>query len=384
LQPRDDTISDSQRRLDDALGQVVSLQRHEWTREWTRELALITAQAEATIANLRTEAIELRTANAAQVREAIANMAVELGTRLATLRDGAPGPQGPVGPPGPIGAVGERGEPGERGEQGERGNVGEQGSPGPSGVDGAPGAIGPVGPSGLDGAPGAIGPQGESGPAGERGLEGPSGPAGATGERGLPGENGGIGPQGEPGERGDTGLPGPMGERGPTGLLPIAAAFRPGAVHYAGNVVAHAGGLWQALRDTAQTPPSDEWICLARPGRDARSPQVKGTWQEGEEYGELDIVALNGGTYIARKPDPGPCPGEGWQSLVQARNGKQGPPGPPGPSGERGGRGTDAPAIARWQIDRANYVAIPIMSDGKKGPPLELRGLFEQFQVEAR
>jgi hypothetical protein len=40
--------------------------------------------------------------------------------------------------------------------------------------------------------------------------------------------------------------------------------------------------------------------------------------------------------------------------------------------------------IRDWKIDRTRYVATPIMSDGNEGPPLELRGLFEQFWLEAR
>ena len=40
--------------------------------------------------------------------------------------------------------------------------------------------------------------------------------------------------------------------------------------------------------------------------------------------------------------------------------------------------------IRDWKIDRARYVATPIMSDGSEGPPLELRGLFEQFLHETR
>jgi hypothetical protein len=39
--------------------------------------------------------------------------------------------------------------------------------------------------------------------------------------------------------------------------------------------------------------------------------------------------------------------------------------------------------ICDWKIDRARYVATPVMSDGREGPPLELRGLFEQFLTEA-
>ena len=43
-----------------------------------------------------------------------------------------------------------------------------------------------------------------------------------------------------------------------------------------------------------------------------------------------------------------------------------------------------AATICDWKIDRARYVATPIMSDGSEGPPLELRGLFEQFVLETR
>jgi hypothetical protein len=36
-----------------------------------------------------------------------------------------------------------------------------------------------------------------------------------------------------------------------------------------------------------------------------------------------------------------------------------------------------------WRLDPAGYRAIPFMSDGKLGPILELRGLFEQYHNEA-
>jgi len=39
--------------------------------------------------------------------------------------------------------------------------------------------------------------------------------------------------------------------------------------------------------------------------------------------------------------------------------------------------------IREWKIDRARYVATPVMSDGREGPPLELRELFEQFLADA-
>jgi hypothetical protein len=51
--------------------------------------------------------------------------------------------------------------------------------------------------------------------------------------------------------------------------------------------------------------------------------------------------------------------------------------------GLRGERGAAAPTIQSWQIDREHYVATPVMSDGSTGPPLPLRGLFEQYHAEA-
>lgn len=158
-------------------------------------------------------------------------------------------------------------------------------------------------------------------------------------------------------------------------------------IHYAGAVVAHLGGTWQAHRDTGKEPgASADWTPLAKPGKDGASPQVRGLWQDGQDYRELDIVALNGGSFIAKRDRPGPCPGDGWQLLAsQGKQGKVGEPGgkgakgEPGASGPRGDRGLD---LVSWQLDRTNYTATPIMADGRKGPPLELRGLFEQFQIE--
>ena len=35
-----------------------------------------------------------------------------------------------------------------------------------------------------------------------------------------------------------------------------------------------------------------------------------------------------------------------------------------------------------WRIDPAAYAAVPLLSDGSEGAPLELRGLFKQFLDE--
>ena len=67
-----------------------------------------------------------------------------------------------------------------------------------------------------------------------------------------------------------------------------------------------------------------------------------------------------------------------------ASQGKRGVAGPRGERGKQGNPGLSGVTICEWKIDRARYVATPVMSDGREGPPLELRGLFEQFLFETR
>jgi hypothetical protein len=241
---------------------------------------------------------------------------------------------------------------------------------------------------------------------GERGERGPIGP---QGERGL---------QGERGEKGESGKPGPKGEQGPEGprgKLPIAKLYQQDSVTYEAEVVCYGGSMFQALKDTAQVPGGSDWICLALAGRDAITLQVRGTYKPGEQYNNLDVVAMNGASFVARKDNPGPCPGPGWQLMAaQGKKGEKGQPGERGPRGEKGDLGSQGPPgeagpagppgergqpgirgekgepgkptpeILSWQIDRDNYRAIPVMSDGKDGPALELRALFEQFHNETR
>jgi hypothetical protein len=58
---------------------------------------------------------------------------------------------------------------------------------------------------------------------------------------------------------------------------------------------------------------------------------------------------------------------------------KRGLPGARGPKGEPG---LAAPQIIGWKVDRERYRAVPFYSDGKPGPAIELRDLFEQFLNE--
>jgi len=177
------------------------------------------------------------------------------------------------------------------------------------------------------------------------------------------------------------GKPGPRGEQGPPGKLPLVRLWKPETVYYAGDVVAYDGGTFQAKRDTGQPPPHADWICLATAGRDGNSITVRGTFNVTAEYRRLDVVALNGGSFVALKDAPGPCPGSGWQLL--ASQGKRGVAGERGERGQQGNPGLTGATIRDWKIDRTRYVATPVMSDGREGPPLELRELFQQFLTEA-
>jgi hypothetical protein len=168
------------------------------------------------------------------------------------------------------------------------------------------------------------------------------------------------------------------------GKLPVSKIWREESVTYEGEVVSFDGSLYQARKDTAQVPGGSDWICVARAGRDAVTPDVRGTYKPGENYKSLDIVALGGSSLIARKDDPGPCPGDGWQILAsRGEVGDRGRPGPTGKRGERGEKGEAAPMIISWVLDRTHYRAVATLSNGKPGPVLDLRPLFEAFLVEA-
>jgi hypothetical protein len=237
--------------------------------------------------------------------------------------------------------------------------------------------------------------QGERGAAGERGEhgeKGEKGEAGPQGEKGLAGESGARGDQGVPGEKGAQGERGQDGKDGRDGTLPVVKLWRPNLVHYAREVVAFDGATFQALKDTGQAPNTEDWICLATAGRDGRDGvdgrplRVRGTHREGEHYEALDVVAHNGGSYIARRDDPGDCPGDGWQSLtLPGKRGASGLKGDAGPQGERGPKGEPgraAPEIIGWEIDAENYVVVAVLSDQTRSAPLDLRGVFEQYLQE--
>jgi hypothetical protein len=174
---------------------------------------------------------------------------------------------------------------------------------------------------------------------------------------------------------------GPDGPRGPEGAPGKFAApkeFKAGAVHYEGALVTLEGSTWCATKDTAQTPPHEDWAPVALKGKDATTPRARGLWNAETEYKELEFVAHNGATWIALADNPGALPGPGW--ALMAQQGKQGKPGV-GLKGDKGDPGKDAATIVDWRVD--GFHAVPILSDGKAGPPLSLRAMFDAYHAQA-
>jgi hypothetical protein len=161
------------------------------------------------------------------------------------------------------------------------------------------------------------------------------------------------------------------------GKLPVARSWKPETVVYQSEFVSCEGALWQACKDTATKPGSADWICVARAGRDAITPAVRGTYDVREKYQQLDIVAMDGGTFIAKRDDPGVCPGDGWQLL--AKQGRVGRPGrPAGSKGERGEKGpATMPKLVETKIDETYRLSI-LREDGSL-EIIPLREAFERF-----
>jgi len=167
----------------------------------------------------------------------------------------------------------------------------------------------------------------------------------------------------------------------PPAKFPTVKAWSEDMIYHEGEIVAFDGGTYQAQRDTACAPGTRDWICLALAGAGFT---VRGTYDGNEAYKHLDVVMINGSSFVALKDNPGLCPDSGDWHLLASRGsrGQRGAEGARGLMGLRGERGAAAPTIQSWLLDRARYTATPIMSDGSRGSSLELRALFEQFFAE--
>jgi hypothetical protein len=154
--------------------------------------------------------------------------------------------------------------------------------------------------------------------------------------------------------------PAPKGDPGPPGALPLVRDWTDG-VHYEGHVVTHAGAVYQAQRDTGREPPHEDWRCVVAAGTKGDpgpSPILRGTWRADEDYSALDVVALNGSSFIAKRDAPGECPGDGWQFM--ASRGKKGDPG-------KGEPGRDAKPVVRMSVDGDGLLTL-VNGDGSTVP----------------
>ncbi len=357
------------------------------------------AHGELALLRERSEAVAATTgARVAEAESRLQSIEMRIAERLATLKDGDRGP------------AGERGADGDPGPPGES-VQGPPGDPGPPGRDVDMGEVESIIARAVDALPKPRdGKDGDPGPKGDRGKDGrdvdfaqveaavaravdaiPRPRDGVDGKDGTPGERGADGRDVDMGEvesiirdlvaairapadgrDGVDGTPGPAGERGPPGFLAEVRAWEDG-VHYAGAVVAHDGSTWQAVRDTGKAPPHEDWICLAlggangrdgvdgKDGADGRSFEVRGTWLDVGTYRRMDVVMLNGASFVAKRDDPGPCPGEGWQLL--SSQGKRGQSGEKGERGPKGDRGPAGPAVTGAHVDGEGLLTL-VNADG--------------------
>lgn len=151
----------------------------------------------------------------------------------------------------------------------------------------------------------------------------------------------------------------PVPKDGLNGRIDLAEPWVMG-VHYARQIRTHAGGTWQALKDTASEPPHADWQCLSAPGAQGPALEVRGAFERDLFYRAYDVVLLNGSSFVAVQDEPGACPGPGWKLLASAGGrGKQGDPGKPGTPGKPGRDGNE---VAALHLDGAKIVLT--MSDG--------------------
>jgi len=164
--------------------------------------------------------------------------------------------------------------------------------------------------------------------------------------------------KGEPGRDGKDGRDGIDGKDGAPGKVEMIKAWQD-RVHYAGEIVTFNGATYQAQKDTGRLPETDDWTCIAArgaDGRDGRQIVIRGTHDAACTYSELDVVAMNGASFVAKRDDPGPCPGDGWQLM--AAQGKRGAPGERGAMGEKGERGQPGPGVVEAAVDDEGVLQI--------------------------
>jgi hypothetical protein len=81
--------------------------------------------------------------------------------------------------------------------------------------------------------------------------------------------------------------------------------------------------------------------------------RLRGAYRWDQDYDRLDVVTLDGSSYIARQHSPGPCPGEGWRILASA--GATGPQGTPDSEQFRPSLRTCRRVDGRLMVRRTDY-----------------------------
>src|SRR5438874_6285648 len=73
----------------------------------------------------------------------------------------------------------------------------------------------------------------------------------------------------------------------PPAQFPSVKAWQEDVVYHEGDIVAFAGGCYQAAKDTARAPGAKDWVCLATPGN---TLTIRGTYDSNAEYRCLDVA----------------------------------------------------------------------------------------------
>jgi hypothetical protein len=179
------------------------------------------------------------------------------------------------------------------------------------------------------------------------------------------------------------GIQGPQGERGEKGERGSVGRIVPWTdrIFYSGELVTSRGSTWQAVNDTAKEPneTSKDWQMICAAGSAGASFVVRGTFDPTQKYGPLDVVTLDHSWFVARKDDPGACPGPGWQSGPVGKKGEK------GLVGERGVKGEPGKPAAHWiGVKLEGFDVVTVLSDGTLGPRFSLAPMFEAFEAELR
>ena len=134
-----------------------------------------------------------------------------------------------------------------------------------------------------------------------------------------------------------------------------------------------------------------------RDGRDAVSPTVRGTWRADAEYRALDIVAKDGGCFIAKCDTPGVCPGPDWQIVELVAPGAKRASGVPKGSGDRRSGRSDDRRLAdrsrqlyrdaghdRWQRGTAARIARAVRAVSNRNGRMKTRRPLTPEVIAAR